>query len=165
MIRRPPRSTLSSSSAASDVYKRQEGGHSDPWADMPSASGKGPSYDVVTPALCKVLTTAYNKLADYTALEEPHAIETILAIDKRLKHDFFGALSRQLGALAQAKLKQQALYLTDGIFGSYSSAGREIGAWLPQGEGLSLIHISEPTRLLSISYAVFCLKKKKTPLT
>ena len=28
---------------------------------------------------------------------------------------------------------------------------------------LSLIHISEPTRLLSISYAVFCLKKKKKP--
>ena len=27
---------------------------------------------------------------------------------------------------------------------------------------LSLIHISEPTRLLSISYAVFCLKKKNT---
>src|SRR5678816_2785170 len=26
---------------------------------------------------------------------------------------------------------------------------------------LSLIHIYEPTRLLSISYAVFCLKKKK----
>ena len=26
----------------------------------------------------------------------------------------------------------------------------------------SLIHISEPTRLLSISYAVLCLKKKKT---
>src|SRR5678816_487366 len=33
----------------------------------------------------------------------------------------------------------------------------------PTQEGLylSLIHISEPTRLLSISYAVFCLKKKK----
>ena len=26
---------------------------------------------------------------------------------------------------------------------------------------LSLIHISEPTRLLRLSYAVFCLKKKK----
>ena len=26
---------------------------------------------------------------------------------------------------------------------------------------LSLIHISEPTRLLSTSYAVFCLKQKK----
>src|SRR5678816_4852128 len=30
---------------------------------------------------------------------------------------------------------------------------------------LSLIHISEPTRLLSISYAVFCLKKKKQRYT
>src|SRR5678815_3351194 len=29
-----------------------------------------------------------------------------------------------------------------------------------KGYDLSLIHISEPTRLLSISYAVFCLKKK-----
>src|SRR5665254_14068 len=28
---------------------------------------------------------------------------------------------------------------------------------------LSLIHISEPTRLLSISYAVFCLKMKRRP--
>ena len=32
---------------------------------------------------------------------------------------------------------------------------------LPAVPVLSLIHISEPTRLLSISYAVFCLKKKK----
>src|SRR5674536_378931 len=31
----------------------------------------------------------------------------------------------------------------------------------PADMPLSLIHISEPTRLLSISYAVFCLKKKK----
>src|SRR5450756_3063379 len=30
---------------------------------------------------------------------------------------------------------------------------------------LSLIHISEPTRLGMISYAVFCLKKKKTQKT
>ena len=29
---------------------------------------------------------------------------------------------------------------------------------------LSLIHISEPTRLLSISYAVFCLKKNNPSL-
>ena len=29
-------------------------------------------------------------------------------------------------------------------------------------EDLSLIHTSEPTRLLSTSYAVFCLKKKPT---
>ena len=30
---------------------------------------------------------------------------------------------------------------------------------------LSLIHISEPTRLGMISYAVFCLKKKKKKCT
>ena len=30
---------------------------------------------------------------------------------------------------------------------------------------LSLIHISEPTRLGMISYAVFCLKKKKIHIT
>ena len=34
-------------------------------------------------------------------------------------------------------------------------------AFVNVGYELSLIHISEPTRLLSISYAVFCLKKKK----
>ena len=33
-------------------------------------------------------------------------------------------------------------------------------ALLPQ-VSLSLIHISEPTRQAEISYAVFCLKKKK----
>src|SRR5450756_501783 len=33
--------------------------------------------------------------------------------------------------------------------------------WLSPGHTLSLIHISEPTRLGMISYAVFCLKKKK----
>ena len=33
-------------------------------------------------------------------------------------------------------------------------------ALIQAARDLSLIHISEPTRLLSISYAVFCLKKK-----
>eukprot|EP00658_Telonema_sp_P-2_P063902 TRINITY_DN52745_c0_g1_i1.p1 TRINITY_DN52745_c0_g1~~TRINITY_DN52745_c0_g1_i1.p1 ORF type:complete len:118 (-),score=24.77 TRINITY_DN52745_c0_g1_i1:96-449(-) len=36
-----------------------------------------------------------------------------------------------------------------------------VGSNVQQLPTLSLIHISEPTRLLSISYAVFCLKKKK----
>ena len=35
----------------------------------------------------------------------------------------------------------------------------EIGTYDPNN--LSLIHISEPTRRTPISYAVFCLKKKK----
>src|SRR5678816_2856298 len=42
------------------------------------------------------------------------------------------------------------------------SPGRRPGTFMARThEKLSLIHISEPTRLLSISYAVFCLKKKK----
>src|SRR5450759_3974862 len=36
-----------------------------------------------------------------------------------------------------------------------------IGSWESRVLPLSLIHISEPTRLGMISYAVFCLKKKK----
>src|SRR5665809_107108 len=35
----------------------------------------------------------------------------------------------------------------------------------PASGRLSLIHISEPTRLRRISYAVFCLKKKKKKKT
>src|SRR5665648_1134014 len=35
-------------------------------------------------------------------------------------------------------------------------------SWIEKVYTLSLIHISEPTRLGMISYAVFCLKKKKT---
>src|SRR5678815_6043937 len=42
-----------------------------------------------------------------------------------------------------------------GAEGRHQSA--DVERWI---ERLSLIHISEPTRLLSISYAVFCLKKK-----
>ena len=83
MIRRPPRSTQSRSSAASDVYKRQ-GMHA--------------------------------KIA-YDAEEYPQFVITVGNID----------------------------FLVPG-----------------EVEALSLIHISEPTRLLSISYAVFCLKKKKS---
>src|SRR5450756_2701208 len=43
---------------------------------------------------------------------------------------------------------------------------RDLLGWITLGLlvlGLSLIHISEPTRLGMISYAVFCLKKKKNP--
>ena len=59
------------------------------------------------------------------------------------------------------KYQQLAQQLTEQI---------ALGVWLPgdrlpslreQVISLSLIHISEPTRLGMISYAVFCLKKKK----
>src|SRR5450756_2317410 len=40
--------------------------------------------------------------------------------------------------------------------------GGRAGEKVISGLTISLIHISEPTRLGMISYAVFCLKKKKT---
>eukprot|EP00825_Cyclidium_porcatum_P020447 TRINITY_DN23155_c0_g1_i1.p3 TRINITY_DN23155_c0_g1~~TRINITY_DN23155_c0_g1_i1.p3 ORF type:complete len:103 (+),score=2.27 TRINITY_DN23155_c0_g1_i1:440-748(+) len=44
----------------------------------------------------------------------------------------------------------------------YDLADRTFGPFMgPCTLRLSLIHISEPTRLGMISYAVFCLKKKK----
>src|SRR5678816_2103743 len=57
---------------------------------------------------------------------------------------------------------------SSGWFGQQIQRSNDGGkTWEPVGNkflydgvpGLSLIHISEPTRLLSISYAVFCLKK------
>src|SRR5678815_3230828 len=42
--------------------------------------------------------------------------------------------------------------------GARSHAAAEAATRAGWKEALSLIHISEPTRLLSISYAVFCLK-------
>eukprot|EP00658_Telonema_sp_P-2_P017134 TRINITY_DN16632_c0_g1_i4.p1 TRINITY_DN16632_c0_g1~~TRINITY_DN16632_c0_g1_i4.p1 ORF type:complete len:253 (-),score=62.87 TRINITY_DN16632_c0_g1_i4:18-776(-) len=50
--------------------------------------------------------------------------------------------------------------LVTAVYDPQADADREAEA-LRKIRHLSLIHISEPTRLLSISYAVFCLKKKK----
>src|SRR5674536_238089 len=47
--------------------------------------------------------------------------------------------------------------LTGGVLAYLARA--DVRRLVPNHPGLSLIHISEPTRLLSISYAVFCLTK------
>eukprot|EP00658_Telonema_sp_P-2_P071211 TRINITY_DN60515_c0_g1_i2.p1 TRINITY_DN60515_c0_g1~~TRINITY_DN60515_c0_g1_i2.p1 ORF type:complete len:286 (+),score=36.93 TRINITY_DN60515_c0_g1_i2:46-903(+) len=52
------------------------------------------------------------------------------------------------------------VFIDQEAFGECDSHWQSIFHWA-QWHSLSLIHISEPTRLLSISYAVFCLKKKK----
>src|SRR5678815_4613236 len=54
-----------------------------------------------------------------------------------------------------AEIKQHAVATGDGNHLKLGYQGRGHSC-----SPLSLIHISEPTRLLSISYAVFCLKKK-----
>src|SRR5450759_1988652 len=50
---------------------------------------------------------------------------------------------------------------TDTLDGKIRGVVADAHIHKPTVEGLSLIHISEPTRLGMISYAVFCLKKKK----
>src|SRR5450756_2625742 len=77
---------------------------------------------------------------------------------------------------AGAMLQKRSLWSVSNV--SWRSSGNRArgGAGLAAGTGcsgdtlrprysvaldLSLIHISEPTRLGMISYAVFCLKKKK----
>src|SRR5665648_1233763 len=50
-------------------------------------------------------------------------------------------------------------YTPEGTFKAFET---QLPRLKEMGVDLSLIHISEPTRLGMISYAVFCLKKKKT---
>ena len=52
-----------------------------------------------------------------------------------------------------ADRREGAIHIIGGFYNGYFKEGSCIC--------LSLIHISEPTRLGMISYAVFCLKKKK----
>src|SRR5678815_2168699 len=60
------------------------------------------------------------------------------------------------------KEKEELLSAIKGMHESNPMMGlRGVRLSISMPEILSLIHISEPTRLLSISYAVFCLKKKK----
>src|SRR5680860_1616888 len=105
MIRRPPRSTQSRSSAASDVYKRQ--------------------------------------LADDRTPEDPGE-EVVAGPSGGQARPRTGAASRYWSSTAEPA--------------SYSGLTRSATCSVPD---LSLIHISEPTRRTPISYAVFCLKKKK----
>eukprot|EP00658_Telonema_sp_P-2_P054584 TRINITY_DN43425_c0_g1_i1.p1 TRINITY_DN43425_c0_g1~~TRINITY_DN43425_c0_g1_i1.p1 ORF type:complete len:372 (-),score=66.45 TRINITY_DN43425_c0_g1_i1:118-1233(-) len=62
-------------------------------------------------------------------------------------------------ALAQVRRGMEVQREQSGLNLSWEGLMEGLYAGLPRE--LSLIHISEPTRLLSISYAVFCLKKKK----
>ena len=52
-------------------------------------------------------------------------------------------------------------FYVDALFETISGFTTTGSSILTDVESLSLIHISEPTRRTPISYAVFCLKKKK----
>ena len=82
-----------------------------------------------------------------------------------------GALSTSLVAKTQHRWGRKKSFQLGLAIASLSSLTCAYAAWtsnfwlltvgtLIAGYYLSLIHISEPTRLQLISYAVFCLKKK-----
>ena len=113
MIRRPPRSTQSRSSAASDVYKRQVSYMGQTYANNEAAFQAQ-----------KTLSAREQRKFCIFRMHNPSDAKK-LGRDLTLRPDW-------------EKVKVRLMY-----------------------EILSLIHISEPTRLGMISYAVFCLKKKK----
>src|SRR5450759_5832426 len=70
-------------------------------------------------------------------------------------------------ARPEERVTNRVVLAMQGVTKSYPNgrvALRDVDLIIPEGDFvflLSLIHISEPTRLGMISYAVFCLKKKK----
>eukprot|EP00658_Telonema_sp_P-2_P000906 TRINITY_DN10331_c0_g1_i3.p1 TRINITY_DN10331_c0_g1~~TRINITY_DN10331_c0_g1_i3.p1 ORF type:complete len:347 (-),score=42.04 TRINITY_DN10331_c0_g1_i3:52-1092(-) len=70
---------------------------------------------------------------------------SLTSVDDYFANDCTGLRTINMGAPRLENVHTCSLEGTDGVTSIH----------------LSLIHISEPTRLLSISYAVFCLKKKK----
>eukprot|EP00744_Colponema_vietnamica_P023490 GILI01034000.1.p1 GENE.GILI01034000.1~~GILI01034000.1.p1 ORF type:complete len:427 (+),score=42.25 GILI01034000.1:32-1312(+) len=81
-----------------------------------------PAYEATVPALCSVLSMTYQRFLDFDTALRPGVARKIVAIDKKLKHIFFGALSREIAVLAQAKLVQQATFMSTRVFAAYSHA-------------------------------------------
>eukprot|EP00658_Telonema_sp_P-2_P037170 TRINITY_DN26760_c0_g1_i1.p1 TRINITY_DN26760_c0_g1~~TRINITY_DN26760_c0_g1_i1.p1 ORF type:complete len:161 (-),score=44.44 TRINITY_DN26760_c0_g1_i1:46-528(-) len=157
MIRRPPRSTLSSSSAASDVYKRQPQTHNlllankyandintkptHPTTKQPTPQHQHDEHESESAALRDLAEALRGEVDGLTGayIDQERIQRAILITNEMREYDILSQLRRCV---------VRGLHWPTTV---HSDERRE----------LSLIHISEPTRLLSISYAVFCLKKKK----
>src|SRR5678815_5582869 len=83
---------------------------------------------------------------------EEHNYRYYVADDPSVSDAEYDELFRELQAL-----EQQYPDLVDAASPT-QRVGGAVAATFDTVTHLSLIHISEPTRLLSISYAVFCLK-------
>src|SRR5450759_2787920 len=79
-----------------------------------------------------------------------------------LKIDSHVHVNSEKGFFEDQPLKENFRLITLNVDHSDSSSVRQQLDWalISTKKYLSLIHISEPTRLGMISYAVFCLKKK-----
>eukprot|EP00658_Telonema_sp_P-2_P051849 TRINITY_DN3995_c0_g1_i2.p1 TRINITY_DN3995_c0_g1~~TRINITY_DN3995_c0_g1_i2.p1 ORF type:complete len:588 (-),score=191.64 TRINITY_DN3995_c0_g1_i2:23-1786(-) len=97
-----------------------------------------PSLRTVLKLKANVKHVSWHTKGDYLSTVTPDAAGMPVAVHSLSKRQSRVILKKARGA----KVQQAMFHPTKAYF-------------------LSLIHISEPTRLLSISYAVFCLKKKK----
>eukprot|EP00825_Cyclidium_porcatum_P044568 TRINITY_DN6580_c0_g1_i1.p2 TRINITY_DN6580_c0_g1~~TRINITY_DN6580_c0_g1_i1.p2 ORF type:complete len:209 (-),score=12.15 TRINITY_DN6580_c0_g1_i1:6-632(-) len=94
-------------------------------------------------------------------------------IDARIDKEFMLTLKKDKDNAKNNKYGYLSVYLEvlnvfnfKNITSVYAYTGNpDDDGFLAAAEYLSLIHISEPTRLGMISYAVFCLKKKKKNVT
>src|SRR5680860_1674351 len=83
----------------------------------------------------------------------------------KIEHNVHVLHSLARSALDQIVNHRDHLHHVCGFIHSNADAAHVRALDFPKARGvsdLSLIHISEPTRRTPISYAVFCLKKKKT---
>ena len=141
-MRRPPRSTLSSSSAASDVYKRQA---------VPIAKAlenECVGYAVATAWEGHNLRRHGIDKPLYILGVVPENLCDLVINEEMLPPIFTYKMAKAFSDHA-VKLNKTVKFNI-----AVDTGMSRIGY-------LSLIHISEPTRRTPISYAVFCLKKKK----
>src|SRR5450756_957683 len=147
MIRRPPRSTQSRSSAASDVYKRQ-----------PLRRDVRREALEVGPARVEAVDLGLFLPERCQQGDELRRVAGMRGMFALLAKGVAGRL-RRLDALFHP------VELPLFVEADPALPRRDLCGGAARGSGalllLSLIHISEPTRLGMISYAVFCLKKKK----
>eukprot|EP00658_Telonema_sp_P-2_P027520 TRINITY_DN21229_c0_g1_i2.p1 TRINITY_DN21229_c0_g1~~TRINITY_DN21229_c0_g1_i2.p1 ORF type:complete len:200 (+),score=75.14 TRINITY_DN21229_c0_g1_i2:83-682(+) len=177
MIRRPPRSTLSSSSAASDVYKRQglrricQAYSRIPLSDICvklALENPSDAEYIVSKAIRDGVVDATidhengtvsssDSVNVYTTTEPLQAFQRRTAF-LNVTHEEAKRALRYVDPDADPELEEEnKKKKLEDMKKLQQALEDEADADLD----LSLIHISEPTRLLSISYAVFCLKKKK----
>ena len=125
-------------------------------------------HDVVVVVSAQGDTTddLITKAAEITSDPSHREMDMLLAAGEEISISLLTMALQELGVSAISLTGWQAGFNTDR---AYSKARiKRLDTERVESElarNLSLIHISEPTRLRRISYAVFCLKKKKTEPT
>src|SRR5665648_1283546 len=145
MIRRPPRSTLSSSSAASDVYKRETHIHDDFGLGVANTlAGYWAGANWASLTFLGIGERSGNSELEKVLLFLKLRVEGFEKYDMLKFVEFAEFMEREIGI----RVPRNKSIVGKNVF-SHESGIHTAGVIK-----LSLIHISEPTRLGMISYAV-----------